>query len=169
MTNPSFEAGVTGWTVGHDLPADPNDSSTKVDASVTPTTSRASDGTQALELYLEGIADDGTIWVQQPVDLTNAQTLAVDFYSDQSSFNLVAQVATYTGSSATASLSEADFNTNRQTKDHAGWKTYEYPITDTGTGLIAVGINVVWETDVTRLLDHVQLLERPPNTPTTHS
>lgn len=44
-------------------------------------------------------------------------------------------------------------------EDHAGWKTQEYPVQLAPTGLVAVGISVVWETEGTRHVDNVRLTE----------
>lgn len=151
IVNGSFENGLTGWTVDQDLPdqlgPDGADSGT--------TTDRAADGDTALTLTLDGSHDDGTVWVQQRTDLTNVNTLAVDAYSPEPSFNEVTQLAVYTGS--TGQLEESDFDRSEQVRDHEGWKTYEYAVDHDGEGLVAVGINIVWETTATRFLDHVRL------------
>lgn len=158
LTNGSFEAGLANWSVGSDLPTDPNKDGTQpVDASVSPTTEVAADGDRALALSIDGRQDDGTLWVQQAVDLTDAATLAVDCYSEQESFNTISKVATYTGPEPDSPLTEQSFDTSEAVEDHAGWKTYEYDIAHDGPGLVAVGISVVWETEFTRYIDNVRL------------
>lgn len=159
LENGSFENGLYGWTVGRDLPADPNNPDQKVAASADVTASVASDGNQSLELFLDGSADDGTIWVQQQVDLADVETLTVDGFIEKESFNTIARVAVYAGPIPNRDLVEADFNREHATEDHDGWKTYEYDVSHDGQGLVAVGITVVWETNVWRQLDNVQLLE----------
>jgi len=158
LENGSFEDGLRGWTVGRDLPADPNNPDRKVDSEADVTARVAAHGNQAVEFFLDGVADDGTIWVGQEVDLAGVGTLAVDGYSGTESFNTIAKLAVYAGPVPEGSLEESDFDTERATEDHAGWKTYEYEVSHDGPGLVAVGISVVWETGVRRQLDDVRLL-----------
>lgn len=158
LKNNSFENGLQGWTVGRDLPADPGNPDRKVGSEADVTAHESSQGYQSIEFFLDGSADDGTIWVQQPIDLTGVETLAVDGYVEKESFNTIAQVAVYTGPDPDRDLVEADFNRDNATEDHDGWKTYEYDVTHDGPGLVAVGINIVWETGVRRQLDNVRLL-----------
>ena len=158
LENASFEDGLRGWTIGRDLPADPNNPDRKVASEADVTAHFASQGEQSIEFFLDGSADDGTIWVQQEVDLTDVETLAVDGYSASESFNTIAKMAVYAGPVPENGLTEGDFDTERATEDHEGWKTYEYPVSHGGPGLVAVGISVVWETDVYRQLDDVRLL-----------
>ncbi|MFB6295719.1 MAG: hypothetical protein ABEH66_02635 [Halobacteriales archaeon] len=157
LENGSFEDGLRGWTVGRDLPADPNNPDRKVGSEADVTAHVASQGNQAVEFFLDGVADDGTIWVAQEADLAGVETLAVDGYSETESFNTVAKLAVYAGPVPGKGLAEADFDTERATEDHEGWKTYEYEVSHDGPGLVAVGISVVWETGVRRQLDDVRL------------
>lgn len=156
LVNAGFEAGLDGWTVGRDLPTDPN-TGDPVASAAEVTDDRASDGAHALSLALDGSQDDGTIWVQQPVDLGAAESLAVDVYSQSESFNTLTKVAAYAGPRPENPLTEERFDTSRPVEDHAGWRTYEYAVDHDGPGLVAVGITVVWETNVTRFLDAVRL------------
>lgn len=157
LQNPSFEHGLDGWTAGSDLPEDPNDDG-PVDAHVTSTSRLASDGHRAVEAFIDGRQDDGTVWVAQRVDLSSHSTLAVDVHSPSESFNTITKVAAFAGpASNAAALTEADFDTTRAVEDHAGWKPYEYDVPAREDGLVAVGISVVWETEVTRYLDNVRL------------
>lgn len=151
VANGSFENGLAGWTVDQDLP----DQLGPEGADSGTTTDRAAQGETALTLTLDGSHDDGTVWVQQQADLTNVNTLAVDAYSPEPSFNEVTQLAAYTG--PTTPLEETDFDRSEQVRDHEGWKTYEYQVDHDGEGLVAVGISIVWETTATRFLDHVRL------------
>jgi hypothetical protein len=140
------------------LPRDPDDPDRPVASTVEPSTAQASDGTRSVRMQLDGSADDGTVWVAQGADFGEVATLRVDCYSEEATFNLLAELAVYTGPMPEGGLSEADFDTGEQTGDHAGWKTYEYPVTFTGTGVVAVGMNVVWETTVERFFDDVRLV-----------
>lgn len=156
LENPDFEDGLTGWTVGRDLPADPNTGG-PVDSEAVVTDERAASGTRSLSLFLDGSQDDGTIWVQQPVTLDGGQRLSVATYSEQESFNTITKLAVYAGPDPRRALVETDFDTSLAIEDHAGWERVSYPVSPASEGLVAVGISVVWETPVTRLLDDVRL------------
>ncbi|MFC7167393.1 hypothetical protein [Halospeciosus flavus] len=156
LDNGSFEAGLRSWSVGTDLPTDPNTGG-PVETDVRVTGERASSGERALELSIDGRQDDGMVWVQQPVDLGHGSTLAVDVYSPQESFNTITKVAAFAGPDRV--LRESEFDTSRAVEDHGGWKTFEYPVDGDGLGVVAVGISVVWETEVTRWVDDVRLVD----------
>lgn len=157
--NGSFEAGFRGWTVGRDLPKDPNDPDDVVDSRAAVSTENASHGEQSAEFFIDGVADEGTIWVQQPVDFADVERVAVDVHSRGASANVITRAAVYWGPvPETRGLAEPDFDTSRPVEDHSGWDTYEYPISYDGRGLVAAGISVVWEGRATRYLDNVRLL-----------
>lgn len=158
LDNGSFEDGLTGWTVGMDLPTDPNvEGDQPVESDVSVSTDHAVDGDHACALFIDGRQDDGTLWVQQRAVLDDTDRLAVDFYSQEESFNIITKAAAYAGPDPDRTLTETDFDTSAAIEDHAGWKTYEYDISHDGIGLVAVGISVVWETELTRYLDDVRL------------
>lgn len=97
LRNPSFEDGLDGWDVGQDLPEDPNNPGQPVDAAVRATTDRANTGASSVEMRIDGSADDGTVWVAQGADFAGAERLAVHCYSPEQTFNLLAELAVYTG------------------------------------------------------------------------
>lgn len=154
--NGSFENGLAEWVPGSDLPEDP-DTGNPVAHTVIESPAHASDGAWSVELFIDGRQDDGTIWVQQQADLGDVDTLAFDVYSPEESFNTITKVAAYAGPNPSKPLTERDFDTDRPVEDHAGWSTEEYPVEHESTGVVAVGISVVWETEVTRYLDNVRL------------
>ncbi|GAA0660794.1 hypothetical protein GCM10009020_01080 [Natronoarchaeum mannanilyticum] len=156
--NPSFENGLNGWTVGTDLPEEPGDSTEKVDHGVTTVDRRASDGDASVEFYLDGSADDGTVWVAQTVDLSDVESVSVDVYNDEESFNILTQVAFYAGEKSSSELVEVDFDRDNDVEAHSGWKTFSYDVGDVdGAATVAVGMNIVWETDVRHVFDNVRL------------
>jgi hypothetical protein len=160
IRNGSFEDALQHWSVGRDVPTDPNDGGpVETDVGVTsgddPDAPPASVGERALSLFIDGRQDDGTLWVHQPVDLGGYDTLAFDVYSQQESFNVITRVAAYAGPSPPTQ--ETDFDTTQAVEDHEGWRTYEYAVDHDGPGHVAVGVSVVWETEVTRYLDAVRL------------
>lgn len=157
LRNGSFESELEGWAVGADLPEDPENPGHPVEARATPSTARSAHGERSLELFVDGRQDDGTVWVQQLVDLTDVETLAVTVHSPGRSFNTITEVAAYAGPAPekTNQLTESDFDTRKAIENHEGWAVFEYTVDTDGSGLVAVGINVVWETTVTRYLDRV--------------
>lgn len=157
LSNPGFEDGLLAWTIGRDLPPDPN-TGDYVASRARSTSDVASEGERSCGLFLDGRQDDGTIWAQQAVDLTGITRLSVDVHSPEESFNTITKVAAFAGPRPDRGhLREEDFDTSRAVEDHAGWATFEYPVDDEGVGLVAVGISVVWETEVARHVDHVRL------------
>ena len=158
LANPSFEDGLTGWRVGKDLPDVPGGGGT-VDHGTEVVTERASDGEQAVEFYISGVADDGTIWVEQEVDFSGVETVTLDAYSEMRSANILSEVAFFAGEKPDDGLQERDFDRSEDVQDHEGWKTYEYSVADlSGAGTLAVGMNVIWETDVRSVFDNVELI-----------
>ena len=168
VVNESFEDGWTGWTVGRDLPADPNYETDRPVASEAAISTRAAtDGITACRLFIDGSQDDGTVWVQQPVDLTGFSHLALD-YRVSDSFNEIRQPAVYAGPQPENGLVETDFDTSKSLEGHAapGWQTFTYDVDHDGPGLLAVGFSIVWETGADAFLDNVRLLADPPETVT---
>jgi len=155
FSNASFESELDGWTVGRDLPDDPNNDGEPVDSDAGVTDERASDGEHALELYIDGSQDDGTLWVEQAAPLDDVEKLTFDVYSPTASFNTRIKVAAYAGPDA--ELDEQDFDTSTAADGHEGWKTFEYDVDHDGEGLVAVGMSVVWETGLTGVIDNVRL------------
>lgn len=159
LHNGSFETGFTvdPWTVGTDLPVD---SATELDvgAGAGIYSGNAADGHYPLALSIDGRHDDGTVWVQQEADLEDVSGLALSVFSPSESFNTLSKVAVYTGPDPGRPLMEKDFDTTQRVEDHAGWTTYEYPVDYDKKGIVAVGVSVVWETYVRRLVDDVRLV-----------
>jgi hypothetical protein len=157
IENGGFERGLAGWTVGRDVPERPGGDGEPIESRAEPTAARTHAGSGAVRFFLEGAADDGTVWVQQPADLSAAETLSVSVYSERASFNETAQVAAYAGPIPESGLVEAEFDRSEQANGHEGWETFEYPVEADGPGLVAVGMNVVWETAVAHVYDDVAL------------
>ncbi|WP_435100426.1 hypothetical protein [Halarchaeum sp. P4] len=155
VENASFENGLAEWETGRELPTDPN-TGQPVATTIAASSDRASDGSQSVSFFIDGRQDDGVLWVAQDVDLGGVDTLTVDVWSPEESFNTITKVAAYAGPER--ELTESDFDTTQAVEDHAGWRTYEYPVRHDGEGLVAVGIAVVWETEVTRYVDNVRLV-----------
>lgn len=165
VVNGSFEDGWSAWTVGQDLPTDPNYSSERpVAFSAGITTRVATDGMSACQIVIDGSQDDGTVWVQQPVDLSGYDYLAVD-YQVSDSFNNIRKAAAYTGPEPDGDLVETDFDTSQALEGHEkpGWKTMTFDVDHDGPGLVAVGYSIVWETTARTMLDNVRLTAGEPD------
>ncbi|WP_248516759.1 hypothetical protein [Salinarchaeum laminariae] len=159
FVNGSFESGLEGWTVGTDLPTVPGKESGTVDHGVSIRNGPAADGDAAVQFYISGVADDGTIWVEQQVDFSGVSAVEVAAYSEQTSFNEIAMLAFFAGEKPEGGLTEDAFDREKHVEDHDGWKTYTYDVSEIeGVGTLAVGMNVIWETEVRRLFDDVRLV-----------
>jgi hypothetical protein len=164
LKNGSFESDWAAWSIGRYLPDDPNrESGRKVASEAGVTTRYATDGTSACRLFIDGSQDDGTLWVQQAVDLTDAEYLAVD-YRVSESFNEIRNAAVYTGPVPEEPLTETDFDTEQSLEGHdrEGSKTFTDDVAHDGPGLVAVGFSIIWETGAEAFLDHVRLTSDPP-------
>ena len=86
-------------------------------------------------------------------------TVSFEFYSETESFNVIAGIVEFAGTSNPEV--EADFGVLEQANEVAGWKRYTHTET-VKTGLrgkiwVAVGITVLWETEMTYNLDDVRI------------
>jgi hypothetical protein len=158
-----FERGVDGWQQGFDLPPDPNRPGQLVAWSITPSGEQAAEGATSARFYLDGRQDDGTIWLVRTFDVAPDTdvlvTLRFQLWSVDESFNTIAAVVAYAGSTAPAR--EADFDRSRRANDAAGWASYEYVLparTDaTGRIHVAFGVSAVWETEMVYFVDDVDV------------
>jgi hypothetical protein len=177
---PLHDASSKGWQVGADVPDDPNSPGQKVAWSVEASDEQASAGSQSLRLRLDGRQDDGTIWLTRPLAVSAGQPLptadhrdaamtlggqprtvrlSFDLWSASASFNTLANVAAYAGSRAPEA--EGDFDLSQAADQAEGWQRYSYSLSaepnSDGELWIAVGISVVWETEVTYYIDELQV------------
>jgi len=158
-----FEEDFGGWIGDADVPPDPNNPGSPVDWSVSRVTSPVKSGQYSVELYIDGRQDDGTVWVEKALSVRkNAQIqveASFDFYSESESFNVIADVVGFAGSSDPEV--EADFTVLGQANEVSGWKRYTHTATvntgSSGEVWVAVGISVRWETEMTYKLDDVKV------------
>ena len=157
LANPGFEDGLLAWVIGRDLPVDPT-TGQYVASRARSTTAVASEGERSCELFVDGRQDSGTIWAQQAVNLTGVTSLSFDVYSPEESTATISRVAAYAGPRPNRGyLRAAHFDSTRPVEDHEGWETVEYPVDAEGVGLVAVGISVARQAEITRYVDHVRL------------
>lgn len=158
-----FESGLEGWEQGADVPQDPNNPGQPVAWSIDASDEQAVEGTQSARFVLDGSQDDGTIWLarelQVPADTELVIDLTFDLWSTSESFNRLANVAAYAG--LYPPEVETDFDTSQPANLAEGWQRYFYnfPVRSDAQGRlwVAVGISVVWETEVTYFIDGMQL------------
>ncbi len=157
-----FEAGLGQWQQGANVPDDPDRPGQSVAWRIEQSDEQATEGASSARFTIDGRQDDGTIWLSRAIegfepDSTVRVTLALDLWSETESFNTLAKVAVYAGSSAPSE--EGDFDASQPANLAAGWRTYEY-VFDTkssseGTVWVALGISAVWETEMTYYVDNV--------------
>lgn len=158
-----FELGLGDWVIDRDVPMDPNNPGHEVNWSVTrvENASRAISGTHSLKLFIDGRQDDGVIWIEKSFTLkANKQyrvTISFQFYCGTESFNIITQVVGYcntTNPEVEADLIEGLLGSGEQAPE---WKEYSRTMivrTDTdGILWIAIGMSVVWETEVSHFID----------------
>ncbi|NHJ31635.1 MAG: hypothetical protein FK732_02120 [Asgard group archaeon] len=158
-----FELGLGDWIIDRDVPMDPNNPGHEVNWSVTrvENASRAISGTHSLKLFIDGRQDDGVIWIEKSFTLKANKkyrvTISFQFYCGGESFNIITQVVGYcntTNPEVEADLIEGLLGSGEQAPE---WKEYSRTMTvrtDTdGILWIAVGMSVVWETEVSHFID----------------
>jgi len=161
--NEGFEENLGGWTGDADVPLDPNNPGSSVDWSVSRATSPVKSGQYSLELYIDGRQDDGTVWIERVLSVKRNSQIQVrvsfEFYSESESFNVIAGVVGFAGTSNPEV--ETNFTVLGQANEAAGWKRYTHTATlKTGSSeevWVAVGITVLWETEMTYNLDDVKI------------
>jgi hypothetical protein len=158
-----FEEDFGGWTGNADVPPDPNNPSSLVDWNVSRVTSPVKSGQYSVELYIDGRQDDGTVWIEKALSMKRNSQIQVkvsfDFYSESESFNVIAAVVGFAGTSNPEV--EEDFAVLGQANEVSGWKRYTHTATlktgSSGEVWVAVGISVLWETEMTYNLDDVEV------------
>ena len=116
-----------------------------------------------MELYIDGKQDDGTVWIEREFSAKRNTQIQVevtfDFYSESESFNVIAAVVGFAGTSNPEA--EADFTVLGQANEVSGWKRYTHTATvntgSSGKVWVAVGISVRWETEMAYNLDDVKV------------
>jgi len=158
-----FEEDFGGWEGDAAVPPDPNNSGSLVDWNVSRVTSPVKSGRYSVELYIDGRQDDGTVWIERELSVKKNSQIQVkvsfDFYSESESFNVIAGVVGFAGTSNPEV--EADFTVLGQANEVSGWKRYTHTVTlktgSSGELWVAVGISVRWETEMTYNLDDVEV------------
>jgi hypothetical protein len=163
-----FEKNLQGWTRDHFIDCEHEPTPCTFEWKINRSTQQAKSGTHSLKATLNGLNDDGTIWMERQ-------------------FNFGANTeATVTVTFWLWSESEADINTwpvvafigkrNPETEDHmtivgqtdrkAGWARYEFTRTvstgATGNVWVAFGFGATWESERTYFMDSVRVESSTP-------
>jgi len=87
--------------------------------------------------------------------------VSFDFYSESESFNWIARAAVVGFAGTYNPEVEADFTVIGQANEASGWKRYSHTATlDTGSNgevWVAVGISVLWETEMVYNVDNAKV------------
>lgn len=158
-----FEEGFGDWFADADVPLDPNNPGHYVEWSITRSTDVASSGQYSLKFFINGLQDDGTIWIERRILVREGAQVEVsisfDFYSDSESFNTIAVVCAYAG--AREPRFEEDFTVIGNANEVKGWKRYDYTVKvnagSSGEIWVALGISVRWETYMAYFIDNVEV------------
>lgn len=172
----SFEDGLDGWEQHSHIGPD---ASGEFEYWIEQTDERAHDGEQSIAIFTEGSYDDGTAWIDRPIEVESGQAYeaeaSVYAWSADESFNVVRQLVAYLGPERPSE--EADFpETGENSSDWgqsdygglrepleraAGWEeytfTWETPTLEVDELYFALGVTVVWEADRIFLLDDVSI------------
>jgi hypothetical protein len=164
--NQGFEDGLgvwaTGdWVTGADVPADPNHSGQHVNWTINIVANQSFSGNHSAQFYLNGLQDDGTIWIARNLtlapDTTKNVTVSFQLWSGSESFNTIANAVVHVGKKN--AVTEGDFQVIGAANQAAGWKSYNYTAqVETGASgnvNVALGISAVWETQMTYYIDDV--------------
>lgn len=137
---------------------------------------RAREGEWSLRVYTEGDHDHGTAWLTRPVELPDADRFAVELWawSESESFNVLRQLVAALGPEQptveedfpdpgrnSSNVPGAEYGGLREPLHRAeGWERYRFewnPASVPDVAHLAVGVSVVWESDITHFIDEVRL------------
>jgi hypothetical protein len=156
-----FEDGLGDWVRGADVPADPNNPGQNVNWTINVVSNQSYTGNHSAQFYIEGLQDDGTIWLTRNLtltpDTTRNITVTFQLWSSSDSFNTLANAVAHIGTKNAAT--EGDFQVVGAANQAAGWKSYSYSVeVETGASgnvNVALGISAVWETQMTYYIDDI--------------
>jgi hypothetical protein len=158
-----FESGFEGWVADSHLPEDPNRPGELVDWKIELAHNKSFSGTKSALFYIDGLQDDGTIWIERkltvaPNTVTNVN-VTFQFWSETESWNTLAVIVGYVG--IRNPEVEEDFEILGEANDAEGWRAYnlinEVQTDDSGELYVALGISVRWETHLTYFIDDISI------------
>jgi len=157
------EGDLGGWSINGYVPQDPNNPGHVVQWQIRRVSNISRSGVNAVELFIDGKQDDGTIWLERKIsvkkDVQTRVSVSFWFYSEQKSFNTIAAVVAYAETDKPEI--EDDFAVVGVANEVAGWKNYACTTNlkagSNGEVWVAVGISVRWETYMTYYVDDVKI------------
>ncbi len=178
-----FEEDLSAWEKDSQVPDDPNRPGEKVAWSIELSDEQATSGERSVRLAIDGSQDDGTIWIVRPVEVspqaTYDATVQAQAWSQSESFNHITDLVLYLGSdppteedsfprsengSAGTSQDGQVAGIREPLHQTEGWQSYGFEWT-TPEGAdqlyVAVGISVVWETEVHHFVDDLSVDLQP--------
>jgi hypothetical protein len=158
-----FENGLDLWTTSGHVPDDPNNPGHSVEWNIELSTNQSVSPNHSALFTIDGLQDDGAIWIERKltVEPNAVKNVNVTFelWSVSESFNTMAVVIGYAGSENPSS--EGDFEVIGPANQVEGWMTYSFSreVTADSNGdiYVALGISVVWETQITHFVDDVNV------------
>jgi hypothetical protein len=164
----NFEEDLRAWTVGADLPEDPNNPGQKVAWEAGVSDERAYAGRQSLRLYIDGRQDDGTVWIERPVRVEPDARVEVSFRFWSpfgGTFNNLAYVVGYIGPRPPSR--EDDLERLAPVTEVGEWDLLSLKGTagssQADSVWVAVGFSVVWESEQTYFIDEVTVRTQEPS------
>ena len=157
----NFENGLDNWVTAGDAPDDPNNPGHPVEWNIELSTNQYVSPSHSALFTIDGLQDDGAIWIERKLVLepNSVKSVNVTFqlWSVSESFNTLAVVIGYAGNKNPAV--EGDFEVIGAANQVEGWKTYSFAAEVTadsnGDAYVALGISVVWETQMSYFVDDV--------------
>jgi hypothetical protein len=158
-----FENGFGDWTIGSQVPEDPNNPGHNVEWLIQRSTNHSFSGKYSVLFGVDGRQDDGAIWITRKLMLepNSEKSVNISFQlrSGEKSFNTLAAVVGYIG--INEPQAEPDFKVLGAANQEAEWKVYglskEIAVNNTGEVYVTLGISVRWETKLVYFADSVEI------------
>lgn len=158
-----FENHFGNWTIGSQVPEDPNNPGHSVEWLVERSSNQSFSGKNSVLFWIDGRQDDGTIWITRKLTLEpnseKSVNISFQLWSGEESFNTLAAVVGYIGENKPQA--ENDFQVVGAANQVSGWKAYslsnEIVTNNTGEVYVALGISVRWETELIYFADSVEI------------
>jgi hypothetical protein len=157
-----FEGDFSNWTIGSQVPEDPNNPGQNVEWLVERSKNHSFSGKNSVLFFIDGRQDDGTIWITRKLTLEpkseKSVNISFQLWSGEESFNTLAAVVGYIGGNKPQA--EADFRILGVANQLSGWKAYslsnEIATNQTGEVYVALGISVRWEVELIYFADSIE-------------
>jgi len=158
-----FENHFGNWTIGSQVPEDPNNPGHSVEWLVERSSNQSFSGKNSVLFWIDGRQDDGTIWITRKLTLEpnseKSVNISFQLWSGEESFNTLAAVVGYIDENKPQA--ETDFQVLGAANQVSGWKAYslsnEIVTNNTGEVYVALGISVRWETELIYFADSVEI------------